>query len=73
MNMYQLFIIFFGLGLFMVLFPILASSQLFLETDFSKRLVLTYFGIGSALMGAGIGLGVGHLVYRKEKGGSNDE
>lgn len=70
MNMYQLFIIFFGLGLFMVIFPILTSSQLFLETDFSKRLVLTYFGIGSALMGAGIGLGVGHLAYR-EKGAKN--
>jgi len=70
MNMYHYFIIFFSVGLFMVLFPILASSQLFLETDFSKRLVLTYFGIGSALMGVGIGLGVGHLAYR-EKGAKN--
>ncbi len=72
MSMYHYFIVFFSLGLFMVLFPILASNQLFLETDFSKALVLTYFGIGSGLMGGGIGLGVGHITYRKE-GEKNDE
>jgi len=30
-------------------------------------------GIGSALFGAGIGFGVGHIVYRKEKGEKNDD
>ena len=68
MNLYHLFVILFGLGLFMTVFPILASSQLFLEND----LALLYFGVGSALMGGGIGCGVGYLVYRKE-GKSNDE
>ena len=68
MNMYHLFIIFFGIGLFMTLYPTIMSN--FIETY--PVVNLLYFGIGSGLMGAGIGFGVGHLVYRKE-GKSNDE
>lgn len=66
MNMYYYFIILFGLGLFMAMYPIVMSN--FTET-FSVVSIF-YFGIGSALMGAGIGLGVGHLTYR-EKGAKN--
>jgi len=66
MNMYYYFIILFSLGLFMAVYPIVMSN--FTET-FSVASIF-YFGIGSALMGAGIGLGVGHLAYR-EKGAKN--
>jgi len=68
MNLYELFIIFFGVGLFMSVYPLIMSN--FMETF--AIINILYFGIGSGLIGAGIGCGVGYITYRKE-GEKNDE
>lgn len=76
MNLYHLFIILFSVGISIVAFPYLMTYPLF-----SLKVVLFLpnefytitLAIGSALMGGGIGCGVGYLFYRKEKDGSNDE
>jgi len=76
--MYSWFIILYSIGFFIAVFPfvvaiILQNNLLHVEYKSLTENWILYFGIGSALMGAGIGFGVGHLVYRKDNGAKNVE
>lgn len=77
MNMYRWFIVLYSIGFFIAVFPFVVAIILqnnFLHVDYKSLTEnwILYFGIGSALMGGGVGLGVGHLVYRKKDSEKNE-
>ncbi len=70
MNMSDLSSLLILIGVVILVYPITV-----IVLQFDSPVWLAWFfkitiGVGSALLGAGIGLGVGHLVY-KEKGAKN--
>ena len=71
MNYYYWFVTLFGIGIITVFVPLLSS--MFFQYELPIERFIVYFGVGSALMGGGIGCGVCHLVYRKDKGAKNVE
>ncbi len=75
MNMYRWFIVLYSIGFFIAVFPfvvaiILQNNLLHVEYESLTENWILFFGIGSVLMGGGVGLAVGHLAYR-EKGAKN--
>jgi len=58
------------IGILVVVYPL---TVMFFQFDSPLWFFKVTMGVGSALIGAGIGLGVGDLVYRKEIDGINDE
>ncbi len=65
------FIIVFNIGLFITVIPLLFGviAQIYSPNEF----FIYFFGVGTALMGGGLGLAVGHIVYGEEKGAKNVE
>jgi len=72
MNMSDLSSLLILIGVVILVYPITV-----IVIQFDSPVWLAWFfkvtiGVGSALLGAGIGLGVGHLVYRKKDGEKNE-
>ena len=65
----------FNIGLFITVIPLLSAviAQIYTPNEF----FIYFFGVGTVLMGGGLGLAVGHILYREEKGakkiGGSDE
>ncbi len=75
MSYFDLFISMVSIGVLVIAIPY--TIELILQFD-SPLLFNTIggkisIGVGTALIGGGLGFGVGHVVYRKKKGGSDDE
>lgn len=52
------------IGVIVLVYPI---TVIVLQFEILELLFRTTLGVGSALFGAGIGFGIGHIVYKKEK------
>jgi len=52
------------IGVILLVYPI---TMIVLQLVGETWLLQITIGVGSALFGAGIGFGIGHLVYKKEK------
>ena len=70
MNLSDLSSLLILIGILVIFYPL---TVMFFQFDSPLWFLQLTLGVGSALIGAGIGLGVGHLVYRKENDGNNDE
>ena len=57
-------------GIIVLVYPITVIAFQFEIQELLFRITI---GVGSALLGAGLGVGIGHLAYKKEKGGSKVE
>lgn len=58
------------IGIVILVYPITVINLHFEIQELLFRLTL---GVGSALFGAGIGFGIGHFTYKKEKVGTIDD
>jgi len=61
------------MGVIILVYPItMIVFQFDIESVQNFNLLRITLGVGSALFGAGIGFGIGHIVYKKEKGGKDE-
>ncbi len=72
MNMSDLSSLLILIGVVILVYPITVIVLQFDSPTWLAWFFKVTIGVGSALLGAGIGLGVGHLVYRKKDGEKNE-
>jgi len=65
MNLYQLFLVLFSIGLFITVVPFLLVFLY--QSNALMHHWLYFFAVGSAMMGGGIGCAVGHITYLKKE------
>lgn len=72
MNMSDLSSLLILIGVVILVYPITVIVLQFDSPTWLAWFFKVTIGVGSGLLGAGIGLGVGHLVYRKKDGEKNE-